>query len=125
MDRKEYKKQWYQDNKERVDASNRLWAQKNPERTKSIRRNHKTLVLYGITESQYLERLDWQEGKCEICENKLDVGRNCHLDHNHATGKIRGFLCHSCNTGIGKLKDSVELLEKAITYLRKHDGKKD
>ena len=40
------------------------------------------------------------------------------LDHNHGTGQFRGFLCDSCNTGLGKFKDDPDLLERAISYLR-------
>ena len=35
----------------------------------------------------------------------------------HRTKQIRGLLCKQCNSGIGYLKDSVEMLEKAILYL--------
>jgi hypothetical protein len=46
-----------------------------------------------------------------------------HVDHCHETGKIRGLLCHSCNTGIGKLGDNLEGLQKAVSYLERfYDG---
>lgn len=44
-----------------------------------------------------------------------------HLDHCHITGKIRGFLCSNCNTGLGLFKDNINLLESAIKYLRTHN----
>lgn len=53
---------------------------------------------------------------CEICgsaEKKLVV------DHDHSNGEFRGMLCHSCNTAIGKLGDSVDRLKSAIGYLEK------
>ena len=40
------------------------------------------------------------------------------IDHNHKTGKVRGLLCGSCNTGIGLLKDSPDVLDAAIEYLQ-------
>ena len=43
------------------------------------------------------------------------------LDHDHKTGKYRGYLCDNCNTGISKLQDSVEVLKGAIEYLEKHE----
>jgi Recombination endonuclease VII len=59
-----------------------------------------------------------QNGLCAICGNK-ESERRLALDHCHDTGKIRGLLCGTCNTGIGMLKDSVELLEAATKYLSK------
>lgn len=58
-------------------------------------------------------------GLCEICgkeEPKRNTNKLC-LDHDHITGEFRGFLCSECNSGLGKFKDSVENLEKAIQYL--------
>ncbi len=53
---------------------------------------------------------------CKICG--IDVGLSIHLDHCHVTGKFRGFLCKSCNTLLANAKDSVELLNRAIEYLK-------
>lgn len=76
---------------------------------------------YNITIEQYDSMLKSQDKKCSICENKFnDKSKRFAVDHCHTTGKIRGLLCFHCNTGIGKLKDSVELLEKAIIYLKSH-----
>lgn len=75
---------------------------------------------YGITEEQFLQLLEDQNGECAICgtPNGL-VTRKAKLaiDHNHATGEIRGLLCMSCNTALGNLQDSPELLMKAHAYL--------
>ena len=40
------------------------------------------------------------------------------LDHDHTTGAFRGFICDSCNTGMGKFRDNITLLERAIDYLK-------
>ena len=53
---------------------------------------------------------------CECC-GAFSVSALC-LDHCHATGKFRGWLCTSCNTSIGKLGDSLAGLERADAYLR-------
>jgi hypothetical protein len=55
-------------------------------------------------------------GPCAICGEV----RGLYKDHCHATGRRRGMLCIRCNTGIGQLQDSPELLEKAAAYIRGH-----
>lgn len=45
--------------------------------------------------------------------------KGMHLDHDHATGEFRGWLCSKCNTGLGMFNDSPKLLERAIQYLER------
>ncbi len=33
------------------------------------------------------------------------------LEHNHKTGEPRGYVCDSCNTGMGRFDDDVEIIE--------------
>lgn len=74
---------------------------------------------WGLTPDQYDALLSAQDHKCPICGGSLlEINpKYRHIDHNHTTGEIRGVLCHSCNMGIGCLKDSQELLQSAINYL--------
>ena len=76
------------------------------------------LRRYGITVEQYQDILQKQDGICAICKNPPNKNALA-VDHCHITGKIRGLLCPSCNSGIGKLRDSPEMLRKAIEYLEK------
>lgn len=39
----------------------------------------------------------WQDGRCAICGQARDLV----CDHDHSTGLVRGWLCHSCNTREG------------------------
>tara|TARA_B110000211_G_C14040063_1_gene536362 strand:- start:1400 stop:1552 length:153 start_codon:yes stop_codon:yes gene_type:complete len=43
------------------------------------------------------------------------------LDHDHSTGEVRGWLCESCNTGIGRFDDDPQIVQKAINWLKKID----
>ena len=58
-------------------------------------------------------QLEKQAGKCAICDKETSLN----LDHCHLTGKFRGMLCTSCNTGLGFFKDNVENLRRAVSYL--------
>jgi len=35
-------------------------------------------------------------------------------------GELRGLLCYRCNTSIGKFEDNIDIMEKAITYLKSY-----
>jgi hypothetical protein len=73
----------------------------------------------GLTLEEQEERWEAHNKLCEICGKPPKKGRRLCRDHNHKTGKFRGWLCPSCNSGIGMLKDDIILLAKAIEYLNK------
>jgi hypothetical protein len=72
-----------------------------------------------IRVSEYRQLLERQSGKCAICGNDSPGAhyRVLLVDHNHLTNKIRGLLCNECNIGLGRFKDSIDLLKRAIAYL--------
>lgn len=59
------------------------------------------------------QRIEWQQGKCVICGEVKPLCR----DHDHNTGLDRGFLCRSCNIGLGHFNDDPVLLRKAAIYV--------
>lgn len=76
--------------------------------------------LYGITLAQFDEMLVEQLGVCAICKRVNADGKRLAVDHDHATGKIRGLLCQKCNGALGSFNDSTDTLIEAVNYLRKH-----
>jgi hypothetical protein len=77
------------------------------------------LKKFGMTMEQWQDMFSKQGDGCAICSvGDTGNGRDWHLDHDHKTGKVRGILCHGCNTGLGGFKDSEQFLLAAITYLR-------
>ena len=76
---------------------------------------------YGITQQEYEQMLESQEYKCAICGTH-DCGHNetpnLLVDHDHETNEVRGLLCSSCNLMLGKAQDSIDILSRAITYLK-------
>lgn len=83
-------------------------------------RDKELQTVYGISLEEYNKLLFLQGGGCAICgmpPGARHGGRRLGVDHCHATGKIRGILCSSCNLGIGKFHDDPSLLAKAFSYL--------
>lgn len=80
---------------------------------------------YNINLDQYNELLKKQQYCCAICNTTKPggPGNEFVIDHCHDTGKVRGLLCNHCNTGLGKLGDKIESLEKALDYLKSNSDK--
>ena len=80
---------------------------------------------FGLTPEEYGKMLLAQGNKCAICGNeetatRLDKTKSLAVDHDHKTGKVRGLLCCECNQGLGKFRDSREMLLSAARYLEQH-----
>jgi Recombination endonuclease VII len=60
---------------------------------------------YGLSLQDYRAILERQGNACAIC--KMPANPLC-VDHCHATGKVRGFLCRNCNLGLGNYDDDPE-----------------
>jgi hypothetical protein len=96
--------EWYYNNKERSHA----WY---------IKRRYK------ITKDEWNILFNLQGNKCAICASITPGGKGqWHTDHKGK--KVRGILCHGCNTGIGHLKHNIENLKNAIEYLTRSENSK-
>lgn len=114
-------KEWVKKNSEKVKQYHIEYEAQNGDELKAYRRNWGLQKRHGITHDWYLATLESQGGGCAICGGPANSKDGFfHIDHDHDTGQIRGILCHFCNTGLGSLKDSVNVLAKAIVYLQKH-----
>src|SRR2546423_9654877 len=80
-------------------------------------RHYHLMRRYGIGDADVAAMIDAQDGKCLIC---VDALTKAHVDHDHVTGKVRGVLCFNCNAGLGKFGDNVEIVERALAYLKGH-----
>jgi hypothetical protein len=92
-------------------------------RTKDYNRNNNLLKLYKLTLDDWNALFKAQGNVCAICGTDEMRGHNWHTDHAHGSNIIRGILCGWCNTGIGKLQESAEIMRKAISYIKKHKKK--
>lgn len=64
-------------------------------------------------------------GYCYICGQSITLVRGeekstSNIEHDHKSGRFRGWVCRGCNTIIGHANDSVERLHDVIRYLEKH-----
>ena len=97
------------------------WRAKNPgkQHATDIKRN------YGLHVDKYNEMLVAQDYGCKICRKRHNpdvLKGRLFVDHDHATGKVRGLLCVNCNTALGHTDDRIDILEKAIAYLKEHSN---
>ena len=55
-----------------------------------------------------------ESGECPICQTHT---KKWVLDHCHSSMKFRGYICTSCNSGIGLLHDDPAIINRALNYL--------
>lgn len=103
-----------ENNREQIRAKQKIWRDANKP---ALRRNN--LKLVNFTPELKDEMLAFQNYKCAICEDDLNLrpSKHIHADHCHKTKTARGILCTQCNSGMGLFKDDPDRLKKAIEYL--------
>lgn len=89
------------------------------ERYRKANRDKITARRYGMLAYEYTAMVDAADGRCTICREAPEARRFLHVDHHHATGKVRGLLCHHCNTALGLMKEDTARLAAAVEYLRR------
>jgi hypothetical protein len=72
---------------------------------------------YGVSNEEFESLLRKQDHSCAICNKRFENDERPYIDHDHASGWVRGLLCRDCNFAIGLLRDSVELTQRAVEYL--------
>jgi len=102
----------------------RQWRKNNPEKIK----NTELKSRFGIELDDYYDMLEKQNYHCAICDSvetainkRTKMAFDLAVDHSHKTGKVRGLLCKNCNNMIGYAKDSIDILTKAVNYLKQHE----
>lgn len=119
-------------------ATTRAWQKANADKVREYnsrpkdgakkKRDHRQwwLRLYNLSQDDYARLLDEQGGVCAIChqperyiDSRTGHARNLSVDHDHATGHVRGLLCGRCNRGLGQFNDDLASLTRAAEYLRK------
>jgi hypothetical protein len=102
-------------------ATDSAWRVNNRERWLRSMRDYHLRSLYGITTTEWEAAFEKQGRICAICGAETSGGvQGWHTDHCHRTKTFRAILCHGCNTGLGKFKDDLGTLRKAVLYLEKY-----
>ena len=140
---REYMRKYYAENpekfanteerKQRQNASRRkryaedpAYAERCKESARSrdpvAKRDGRLKATYGISQADFERMLEDQGYACAICAAKHGEkrGKVLHVDHCHATGRVRQLLCAACNTALGKMRDDTDRLRSAIAYLERH-----
>lgn len=57
---------------------------------------------------------------CPVCQSTFirQYKNDVVLEHDHKTGEIRGWLCRMCNNGMGMMDDNVNILQRAINWIK-------
>ena len=102
---------WRERNRDHMKARHAEWRAANP-------RSWWPRILrqkYGLTPDDYRDMVVGQAGRCLICARV--PSEDLVIDHNHATGKVRGLLCQKCNRMLGHAADRPAIFRAAIRYL--------
>lgn len=116
-------KSYYIKNKDKLDKQIKEYKLNNVVKYRKYNRNRLLQIGYNITIEQYNEMFSRQNGKCAICGvHQSKLKKTLGVDHNHKTGINRKLLCCSCNIGLGMFKESMKILENAFEYLKRYDS---
>lgn len=113
----------YQAKKGEYKERHRKYYEENYSRVKDAELQRK----YGITLEDYEAMHLAQGGVCAICgkpETSVFRGtpRSLSVDHHHKTGQVRELLCFRCNSVLGKLEESPELIKKLLAYAERWES---
>lgn len=117
--------------KDQIRKSERTYEEHSDEALYQLER--RLASRYKMTMEEYTSRLREQKGLCAICGNPEvqmhylnDNPNRLAIDHDHKCCKglttcgkcVRGLLCRSCNTTLGRIEEVG--IEKFVFYLTSH-----
>lgn len=118
---KKHRSESYKVNRETVLKRVAKYRKENPDKIKHT----KLQQTYGISLKMYEALLKDQNGVCAVCERPekaiwRGLATKLAVDHDHATGKVRGLLCQKCNRAFGLLEESRHSVERLMAYIVKY-----
>lgn len=73
--------------------------------------------VYGLEKGEYARLYEFQLGHCALCRRATGASKRMAVDHDHASGAVRGIVCSPCNRYLGHARDRVDYFERAKAYL--------
>ena len=122
----EYDRKSYQKHQKKRRAKTARWRAANPERVKEYATRIERRARRTANQRRHMaKKLGFAEctvypppptdSKCAICHREAPLA----LDHDHETGRFRGYICRDCNMGLGKLGDGLESSRRVLQYLER------
>ncbi len=93
------------------------------------KRREQTLKKFGLTPDEYEAQLRFQGGVCCICFEP-PKGQRLHVEHDHATRRLRGLVHYNCNRLISRggsptiFRRIAEYLERPAWQIERYAPKK-
>ena len=111
---------YYARNREKILAKSKVDRQNDPENRNAINRkyrskNREKSRLWNWKASGVPIPTRPEPEACESCGRR--TGKTLHVDHDHTTGKFRGWLCLQCNCALGLAGDNLEGVLNLAVYL--------
>ncbi len=114
-------KTWLLANPDKARESGIKWRTANRLQHRRLVRNNGLKRSYGITNADFDRMIISQSGMCGLCGRPFDERKKstgAHIDHDHATNRLRSLIHNTCNLMLGCVDDDIETLEAAVEYLK-------
>lgn len=123
------------DQHEKSQRAKRRWDFKNKEKADALKKayylDHCVSDEYKQRTKERLFKKQYGLSLADINAMKAAINYQCPsclkfeptitlcVDHCHETGKVRGLLCRSCNSALGRLGDNADGVKRLLAYLEK------
>lgn len=87
-------------------------------RRKGAAHERRVRDVYGLPPGTYDILYRFQGGKCAGCQRATGRTKKLAVDHDHATGRVRGLLCSVCNRLLGHFRDDPDTFLRLAAYLK-------
>lgn len=119
VQKREYDRQYRTRNKDTLRERQRTQYARLTPAEKLARSLRIQCSTYGITVADFHAMVARQNGCCAVCGTKPKIRLD--IDHNHASGAVRGLLCRRCNLALGFVESGggAAFARKLVAYIQR------